>query len=321
MQFNDKTVLITGASSGIGKQLALDFNRLGATVCLILVLVYLFPKLFFEVSEALFYHNSNIFLGCHVRKECWWTSKDKGWRYLSYSRIWLLFIYKILQINLELKNPDKAHVYFMDLEKIEDLKNLALEIDSKHKIDILINNGGTSMREEFANLELPMVTRMMKVNFLSCVTLARYIGEGMSKRGGGQIANVISVAGLFPVPVRTIYSASKYATSVFSSSMRAEFKDLNISVTDIYPGYVQTNISKNALVGDGSSFGKQDENIGKGMKVDEACRIILNGIYLKCHRVVIWEFKVKLAIFLSNLSSDLMALFSKVNYCLSYTID
>ena len=218
-----------------------------------------------------------------------------------------------------MKDSSKTHVYFMDLEKIENLKDLALEIDSKHKVDILINNGGTSMREEFINLELSMVSRMMKVNFLSCVALSRYIGEGMSKRGGGQIVNVISVAGLFPVPLRTIYSASKYATNIFSSSMRAEFKDHNISVTDIYPGYVQTNISKNALVGDGSSFGKQDENIGKGMKVDEAWRIMLNGIYSKRHRIVICEFKIKLAIFLSNLNSDLMNLFSKVrNYCKNY---
>ena len=32
VNFEGKTVMITGASSGIGKQLALDFNRLGATV-------------------------------------------------------------------------------------------------------------------------------------------------------------------------------------------------------------------------------------------------------------------------------------------------
>jgi short-subunit dehydrogenase len=83
----------------------------------------------------------------------------------------------------------------------------------------------------------------------------------MAKRKCGQIVNVISMAALFPVPVRTIYSASKYATRVFSASVRAEVKDLNISVTDIYPGYVQTDISKNALVGDGSAFGKLDDNM------------------------------------------------------------
>lgn len=134
----------------------------------------------------------------------------------------------------------------------------------------------------------------------------------MAKRKDGQIINIISVAGLFPVPVRTIYSASKYAVNLFSASMRAEFRDLGISVTDVYPGYVQTNISKNALVGDGSSFGKLDENIKSGMKAEEASKRILKAIYNKQKRLVMCEFKVKLAIFLSNLNENLMVLFSKV---------
>jgi len=60
----------------------------------------------------------------------------------------------------------------------------------------------------------------------------------MVKRKSGHIVNVISMAGLFPVPVRTIYSASKYATRLFSNSIRAELKDDNILITDVFPGYV-----------------------------------------------------------------------------------
>lgn len=136
----------------------------------------------------------------------------------------------------------------------------------------------------------------------------------MKERKSGHIVNIVSVAGLFPVPVRTIYSASKYATTMFSTSMRAEFKDLGISVTDIYPGYVQTNISKNALVGDGKAFGKLDENISSGMKVQDATRRMLKGIYYKHNRIMICELKIKIAIFLSNLNSNLMSLFSKIKY-------
>ena len=65
----------------------------------------------------------------------------------------------------------------MDLGNIEDLTKLAKELNHKFKINILVNNGGTSMREEFKNLSLKMVTQMMKVNYLSVATLSRYIGN------------------------------------------------------------------------------------------------------------------------------------------------
>jgi short-subunit dehydrogenase len=65
----------------------------------------------------------------------------------------------------------------MDLQQIPDLKRIAQDLNSKFKIDILVNNGGTSMREEFFNLRLEMVTQMMKVNYLSTAALTRYIGK------------------------------------------------------------------------------------------------------------------------------------------------
>lgn len=95
--------------------------------------------------------------------------------------------------------------------------------------------------------------------------------------------------------------------------MRVELKDSGITVTDIFPGYIQTDISKNAMVGDGSSFGKVDENILKGLKVDEATRIMLKGIYYKTNRVLICDIKIRVAIVLSNLNENIMELFSSVS--------
>lgn len=60
----------------------------------------------------------------------------------------------------------------------------------------------------------------------------------MVARKSGHIINNVSMAGLFPVPLRTIYSASKYAVKLFSNSARAELRDSGIVVTDVFPGYV-----------------------------------------------------------------------------------
>ena len=65
-----------------------------------------------------------------------------------------------------------------------------------------------------------------------------------------------SIAGLIPLPLWTMYSASKFALDWFATTLWAELDD--ITVTTIYPSYVQTNVSWNAVMGDGTKFGTLD---------------------------------------------------------------
>jgi hypothetical protein len=44
---------------------------------------------------------------------------------------------------------------------------------------------------------------------------------------------------------------------------------------------VKTNISKNAILGHGESFGKTDLNILSGISVDKAVETMLKGIILR----------------------------------------
>jgi short-subunit dehydrogenase len=89
----------------------------------------------------------------------------------------------------------------------------------------------------------------------------------------GTIVNISSVAGLAGTSFRTTYSASKFAIAGFSKSLRSEVKSKGVKVLMVYPGYVQTGVSKNALTGNKDQrLGKTDLNIANGMRVDECCR-------------------------------------------------
>lgn len=109
----------------------------------------------------------------------------------------------------------------------------------------------------------------------------------MLKQNSGHIVNILSISGLMGVPVRTMYCASKFAMDGFSKSLRSEVKPHGIHVTQVYPSYVTTNISKNAATGSGKSFGKVDENIKGGMPVDKAAEMILKAIMLKRNEIVV----------------------------------
>mmetsp|Transcript_19791 Transcript_19791/g.14225 ORF Transcript_19791/g.14225 Transcript_19791/m.14225 type:complete len:81 (+) Transcript_19791:515-757(+) len=80
--------------------------------------------------------------------------------------------------------------------------------------------------------------------------------------------------------MRTMYCASKHGLSGFGKALRAEVKPHNCHVLNIYPTYVQTNISRNALLGSGESFGKLDNNIKKGIPCDDAANQILKAMTL-----------------------------------------
>lgn len=53
-------------------------------------------------------------------------------------------------------------------------------------------------------------------------------------------------------------AASKHATQAFFDCLRAEVAQYCIDVTVVSPSYIQTNLSLNAVTGDGSQYGGEN---------------------------------------------------------------
>lgn len=158
---------------------------------------------------------------------------------------------------------------------------------NKHEVDIVINCGGCSQRDAFEDLDFSVCTQMMNVNCMSHIAVCKAAFPGMVKRKRGQFVNVLSVSGYMGAPMRTMYSASKFGLSGFGKVLRCEGREHGIEVTQVYPSYVQTNISKNALTGDGSKFGKLDANIKKGISADKCVNQILKAMTLNIAEMTI----------------------------------
>jgi len=170
----------------------------------------------------------------------------------------------------------------LDLAHYKSMPDMAGQaIEKFGKIDILINNAGLSQRSLAMETDIEIDKHLMEVDYLGTVALTKAVVPYMIRNGGGQIAVVSSLMGIFGAPMRSGYAAAKHALHGFFDALRAELYNQNILVTIICPGFIQTNISIHALTGDGSLQGTMDDATEKGMPADVFAKKMLYAIEKK----------------------------------------
>lgn len=115
-----------------------------------------------------------------------------------------------------------------------------------------------------------------------------------------------SVQGKIGLGLRTSYSASKHALTGYFDSLRAELSVEGIPVTAIFPGYIRTNLSLNALTGQGAKHGQIDATTAKGLDPHVLAVRVLGAAAAGKAEVVAAPLDAKAAIFLRNLLPGLV---------------
>ena len=166
----------------------------------------------------------------------------------------------------EISSSTTIHCITCDLNKPDSVTQLGKESLKvcNDVIDILINNGGVSSRSRFLDTKQQVDQMVMQINFLSGASLAKAVVPGMVDRNSGAIIWISSVQGLFGLPERTSYAASKFAVQGYCEALRAELASSGVQVHVASPGYIRTNLSRSAITGDGSTHGKLDSTTANG---------------------------------------------------------
>jgi short-subunit dehydrogenase len=84
----------------------------------------------------------------------------------------------------------------------------------------------------------------MMVNYFGTLQVIRAFEPVIEKHGAGAIVNVLSMAALAGVPAIGGYSASKAALSSATQSLRYELSKKKISVHGVFPGPIETDMTK-----------------------------------------------------------------------------
>lgn len=213
------------------------------------------------------------------------------------------------------KHPENIKILPLDLEQYELLEPIVEKaIQLFGTIDILINNGGISQRDLAENTLLEVDKKMMNINYFGTVALTKALLPHFIKKQSGHFVVITSIVGKVATPVRSSYSASKHALHGFFDSLRAEVHKYNINVSLILPGYIKTQISMNALIGDGSKQNKMDVATANGILPHVFAKTMIRAIQRKKREVVIGGLKETASIYLKRISPGLLAKFvRKVN--------
>lgn len=118
----------------------------------------------------------------------------------------------------------------------------ACEIIKQRNIEIkyLVNNAGVLSRGLFKNLDDQYIIDQIQVNVLAPTMLIKLLLPNLKRNAPAGILNVSSMAGMFALPKKQVYGATKAYLLSFSNSLRKELKQENILVTSLCPGGLNT---------------------------------------------------------------------------------
>ncbi|RKF76468.1 NADP-dependent 3-hydroxy acid dehydrogenase [Golovinomyces cichoracearum] len=212
-RLSGKTIIITGASSGIGRSTAIEFSRT-AEKDLRLILVARRNNQLEELKEK-------------IERE----SSAAG------------TVVKVLCVPLDISQRDEIKNFGEELKAKSEWRN----------VDVLVNNAGLVKGvAKSPNISQEDIDIMFNTNVTGLIAMTQEILPILLAKGTGDIINVGSIAGREPYPGGSIYCATKAAVRSYTDALRKELISTRIRVIEIDPGQVETEFSIVRFYGDKS---------------------------------------------------------------------
>lgn len=177
---------------------------------------------------------------------------------------------------LNSKNVEIVPLDISEFDTLSSKTTLALSLFGP--IDILINNAGISQRSLILNTDFEVYKKLMDIDYLGTVGLSKALLPHFVEEGKGHFVTVSSLMGKFGSPLRSGYCGAKHALHGFFDVLRMEHEKDGVNVTLICPGFVRTNVAKNALTADGSPQIDDDAGTQNGLNVNVFAQKMIRAI-------------------------------------------
>lgn len=184
---------------------------------------------------------------------------------------------------LELKAmaPERVEVQAIDITKSDANEQLMSLIGRLGGIDLYFHASGIGKQNRELDTEIEL--RTMETNAVGFTRMINTAFRYFAEQGKGHIAAITSIAGTKGLGPAPAYSATKalQVTYLQALEQQAHQRGLNIRITDIRPGFVDT-----ALLNDNFKYPML-------MRPETVAQDIVRNIYRKRHiRIIDWRYRI-----------------------------
>lgn len=138
-------------------------------------------------------------------------------------------------------------------------------------LDILVNNAGVAGPvANAADLDMAAWDDCLAINVRGTILCIKFAVPRMKARGGGAIVNMSSLMGLKGTPMRSAYTASKYAVLGITDAVSQEVGVHNIRVNALCPGAVNGELMQRVIAARVAAEGRSPEEIIRANYTDKA---------------------------------------------------
>jgi NAD(P)-dependent dehydrogenase (short-subunit alcohol dehydrogenase family) len=131
-----------------------------------------------------------------------------------------------------------------DAGSFDDQKMVAEKVLANfNRIDVWVNNAGVQIApSNIEEVDIAKLRKLFDINFFGYYYGSMIALKIMKKQASGMIVNINSTAGLSGKPGLSAYVSSKFAIKGMSESIREEIKGTDVSLYQIFPGGMKTDI-------------------------------------------------------------------------------
>jgi len=143
--------------------------------------------------------------------------------------------------------PASDNLVILPLDVTDDA-SVRNAIRAAGPIDVLVNNAGIGWLNALEGTPIDVAQAVFETNTLGTMRMVRAVLPQFRERGAGLIINVTSSVTMKPLPLLSVYTASKAAVNAFTESLALELAPLGIAVKIVLPGAApDTSFGNNAL--------------------------------------------------------------------------
>jgi short-subunit dehydrogenase len=136
-----------------------------------------------------------------------------------------------------------------DLTVDDDRRRLFERIKERHgALDLVINNAGVGATGQFETHDPSVLRRVFEINVFAMAEVCRASLPLLAEGRDPVMVTMGSINARRALPGRSEYSASKFALTGFTESIRVEWTRFGIHVLQINPGFTNTPFDEHAIV-------------------------------------------------------------------------